>query len=72
MNIVLRGHKMEIVTFYGQDGEMEDLFLWCHSCDPKGKGIENGTVDLSDGIDLTAARKEVERIAEIHSWKTLA
>lgn len=48
------GHTMEINRFCGQGGEVEDVWLWCHTCDPEGRDIITYDVMGSHALMLSA------------------
>jgi hypothetical protein len=35
------GHDLEVIEVYGMGEGVEELTLWCHTCDPEGKATQN-------------------------------
>lgn len=63
------GHEMEINVFYGQGGVLEDLYFWCHTCDPPGAEIP--AINVMRGTEgakhLREAQLELRKLAFQHS-----
>lgn len=64
----VNGHDMEIQPFTGQGGGLEDLFLWCHQCDPRGDGFPGSRIEVDRG-DITPreAQLRLRKLAFKHS-----
>ena len=69
------GHHMLIQPFVGMGGGLEDLFLWCQTCDPEGNGMEGGKIDLyHSGVTegtIREAQLQLRKLALKHSSKRL-
>lgn len=35
----VNNHHMEINAFSDQGGGLEEIYFWCHTCDPEGKNL---------------------------------
>lgn len=68
------GHLMEIQGWYGMGGGIEELFLWCHTCDPGGHGIPGGKIDLhaaySEGSNYRESMLKLRKVAFKHTKDT--
>lgn len=60
----INGHTMIIQFWQGQGGELEDLALWCTSCDPEGNDL---TIADVRKIDKVEGMKMLITAATIHS-----
>ena len=64
---VRNGHEMEIQCFYEQGGGIEELFLWCHTCDPEGDGIDGGRVNVPEVMTIREGELALRKLAFRHS-----
>jgi hypothetical protein len=58
------GHIMEINRSHGQGGEVEDVFFWCHTCDPFGKSLNTIDVYGDHALMLTAVGYLMDKCRE--------
>lgn len=45
------GHELELQFWHGQGGELEDIAVWCHTCDPEGKEVMMREVRYLTALD---------------------
>ena len=56
------GHHMEINVMTEQAGGFEEIYFWCHTCDPEGENLFS--VDLRNIVPTTAAIRVMEFAAQ--------
>ena len=49
MWMIENGHRLELQQWSGQGGELENLVIWCHTCDPEGENVMKAKTLNFDG-----------------------
>ena len=62
----INGHEMTLAVYHDQGGGDEELTLWCHTCDPTGKGLAYFIYDIRDG-DIPAKLRQATDDAYVHA-----